>query len=259
MDCCRPDLRDVTDEQAQELVRAWQQDPALHRHWLAIRAWDTRLAEVFFPGGTPVPDGLQDRLLAALRDAAATPVTPAGPAAPEGAVARRASDAPRVPSRRWAAVAASCLVAASALWALTLGWVGSRDALTAAQVVADARQWLAHLDVQAWRSGTPPLEAFPLVDNVRVEIVGWQPCVTGWGAAGVVYQAVITPDRAAAVLFVIPSRLGNQLPNVPPLRPDATTEDLCVGVWKADGFLYVLVVPGRDSDYRQALVAPSFA
>jgi hypothetical protein len=257
MDCCRPDLRDLTDEQAQELNRAWQREPALHRYWLAVRAWDAALSDAL--ARTPVPDGLQDQLLAAVRTAAPAPGEPAAAAARDADVRRPAPESPRVRARRWATAVAASLLATSAVLALALWFAWPRDTLTAAQVVDDARNWLAHLDTDAWRTSAPPVDTFPLDGTLRAELVGWQPCATLPGADSMAYQASIPPDRTAAVLFVVRSRLGRQLPALPPTTPDATTGNLCIGVWKADGFLYVLVVPGRDSNYRQALVTPAFA
>jgi hypothetical protein len=174
-------------------------------------------------------------------------------------VALPATLTPRVRSIRWASAVAASLLSTAALLALALWFVWPRDTLTTAQVVDDARNWLAQLDAETWRTSDPPVEDFPLDGTVRVEVVGWQPCATLSGTSSLAYQAAIPPDRTAAVLFVVRTRLGSQLPSLPPTTPDATTGNLCVGVWKAEGYLYVLVVPGRDSNYRQALVTPAFA
>ena len=41
--------------------------------------------------------------------------------------------------------------------------------------------------------------------------------------------------------------------------PDSTTGGLCIGVWKSDGYLYVLVVPGSQASYLETLRTQSVA
>ena len=67
------------------------------------------------------------------------------------------------------------------------------------------------------------------------------------------YRADLPPDHATAWLFVIRTPQGRQLPVIPPMAPDSTTHNLCIGVWKSNDCLYVLVVPGSRSDYHRTL------
>ncbi len=64
MNCCRPDLRDLTEEEARALVEALEQDPVLRDEWQAMQSWDAAIGRVFHD--VPVPDGLADRLVAAV-------------------------------------------------------------------------------------------------------------------------------------------------------------------------------------------------
>ena len=43
MNCCRPDLSDLTEEEARTLVAALEQDPVLRREWQAIQSWDVAI------------------------------------------------------------------------------------------------------------------------------------------------------------------------------------------------------------------------
>ena len=129
------------------------------------------------PDDVPVPDGLADRLAAAvaaresLPDGDAISVPPADvEPAPQRARATR---------RHWlvwpAGVAAGLLVT-SAIVMLALWLAPWTDDLTAAQVAEASREWIGQFDQEAWRTTGLPDAEFPRDPSVRLTVVGWQPC-----------------------------------------------------------------------------------
>ncbi len=64
LDACQSDLRDLTEEEAQAVVSALEQDSTLKDEWRAIQAWDVEIRGVFCD--VPVPSGLAERLSAAV-------------------------------------------------------------------------------------------------------------------------------------------------------------------------------------------------
>jgi hypothetical protein len=252
MHCCRPDLSDLTEQEARALRAALDEDPVLRREWQAIQSWDAGIGRAIHE--VPVPDGLADRLVAAVSACEPLPGEDADAVVPSdaGAAPGRAQE-----SRRhwlmWPAGIAAGLLVTSALVMLALFLVGQQDDLTAAQLVEASGQWIEQLDQAAWRTVDPPYAEFPLDPSLRVNIVDWQPCTFVPDCEAVVYRAVLRQDRATAFVFVIHTRKGRQLPTIPPMVPDSTTGNVCVGVWKNNGCLYVLVVPGGPSDYLGTL------
>ncbi|MHB8973532.1 MAG: hypothetical protein ACYC3X_26920 [Pirellulaceae bacterium] len=276
LDGCQADLRDLTEEETRTLVATLEQDSELQDQWQTIQAWDAEIRRVF--RDVPVPDGLADRLSAAV--AAESPGSPVPPATPNAAMtphamtpdsrlpdieAAREAPLPRVQlarsGRRWwltrpARLAAGLLATSAVL--LFAAWfahwgLGWGDQLTAQQVAGASLAWTKQLDPEAWQSANWPDADYPLDPSVRLRIVGWQHCSALTDSQAVAYRAELPPARTTALLYVIRTRQGRLLPALPPTVPDSTTGDFCVGVWKNNDCLYVLVVPGGPSGYLRAL------
>ena len=64
LDACQADLRDLTEEEARTLVATLEQDSELQDQWRTIQSWDAEIRRVF--RDVPIPDGLADRLSAAV-------------------------------------------------------------------------------------------------------------------------------------------------------------------------------------------------
>ncbi len=237
MDCCRPDLSDLTEEEARALSEALEQDAQLRARFLARQSWDTAIGRAMHD--VPVPEGLSQRLITAL--AAPSPAEPL-------AVRPAARFARRVP------FPAACVVAAAAVVLCALWFVRTRqDSLTSAQVAEQCRTWITQLEPQAWKAAPEaPVADYPLDPGLRLQVVGWQSqSVHPYGQA-VVYRANLSAS-GTAYLYAIRTARGRLLPTIPPNRPDSTTNNLCIGVWKSGACLYVLVVPGDQRDYLRAL------
>lgn len=257
MHCCRPDLSDLTAEEARALTAGLAEDAELRREWEMLQSWDATIGRAMHD--VPVPDGLADRLLAAVhRSASDDEVRPLLEPAEAAAIAEPAT----VTRRRWmawpAGVAAAVLVT-TALVLVALFLAGQPDNLTAAQLAEASGDWMRQLQPAAWRSSDPPLVEFPPDMSVRLNFVAWQPAPAILDSQAVVYRAELPTNRATALLFVIRTWQGRQLPAIPPFWPDSTTGNVCVGVWKNAGCLYVLVVPGPASDYQRSLRSQAVA
>jgi hypothetical protein len=130
--------------------------------------------------------------------------------------------------------------------------------LTAGQVAEASSEWVNQLDPEGWQRTKPPAADYPWDSSVRLQSVEWQRCAALNDSHAVAYRAELPPDHSNALLLVIRTRQGRSLPTFPPTVPDSTTGNVCVGVWKSNGCLYVLIVYGRQSDYLRA-IQQSFA
>lgn len=238
MQCCRPDLSDLSEEAARALAEALEQDAQLRHEWESLQEWDLAIERGL--QDVDVPPGLADRLVAATQAEAPRP-------APAPYAFIRSPLAARL-------VAAGALAATVLIAVYLIGpW---SDRLTATQLADASRSWIAQLDQEAWRGSAAPTAEFPWDPGVNLSVVGWQPCsqlTHPPGGQSVVYRAMLPPARTTAYLFVIHTSNGRQLPTVPPTVPDSTTGNICVGVWKSGDYVYVLVVPGTQHQYLQAL------
>ncbi|MBM4092845.1 MAG: DUF3379 domain-containing protein [Planctomycetes bacterium] len=272
MDCCRPGHDDLGQPEMVALAEAIDRDPAVHEEWEALQAWDRQLSEAI-TADVSVPPGLAGRLLDGLRQSAEREQRPSETArgcspadnAEEGAAR---ADSPTVAIRPrqhwrwwWPAAAGAALVAAAVLVAVVLRFGNWSDSLTGIQVAESARDWLHALATQedGWLQQQPPTDLYPLDTTLRFPAVRWQRFRALDDTQAVAYVAELPPDRALAYLLVIRTTQGRQLPPVPPPVPDATTGNLCIGVWKNADCLYVLMVPGDRVQYGRLLRSGAFA
>jgi hypothetical protein len=255
LDACQSDLHDLTEEEAQAVVSALEQDSTLKDEWRAIQAWDVEIRGVFCD--VPVPSGLSERLSAAVAAHGTVSGDGSVPDVVAGPLPVPPAQAARQPWRSRATRFAVGILATSALLLIAAGSVfwrfGWGDQLTASQVADASRAWIAQLNREAWQKANPPLVEYPRDPSVRLDFVDWQRCAALTDSHAVAYRAELPPDHSTAVLFVIRTRQGRSLAGFPPTIPDSTTGDVCVGVWKNNGCLYVLVVRGNQSDYLRAV------
>jgi hypothetical protein len=259
MDCCRPDSEDLAEPEMSALAKSLDQDPGAREELMAIQAWDAKITSAM--RDVPVPTGLADRLLEATAQAerkTADEVDSQVNDETEGPIAEPA----RMPAGRWrkiwAAGVAASLVAAAVLVAFVAWYAGWRDNLTSAQVAEWARQWSQDLDLARWERNEAFPQAYPVEGSLRIQPVAWQRFQALNDSQAVAYLLNVPPDRSSAYLLVIRTHKGRQLPGFPSSRPDSTTGNLCVGVWKSNGCLYALVVPGSETDYRRVLKSQAF-
>lgn len=236
LSACRPDRSDLTAEQLRAVDAALNQDDELREQWAASQEWDAQLQAAFVD--VPVPAGLADRLLAATsaQDPEQTVVPP--------------------PTRQWSRRAILSIgvgAAALILVAVSLAFWRWHDPLTTEVVVDEFRAWVEKIDQAGWRSDDMPTVDYPLDPGLALYNVTWQRLDLPYDSEAVVYRGELAPDHSTATLYVVKTRHGKALRDIPPTKPDSSTGGQCIGVWKSQGNLYVLVVPGSPSDYLKAL------
>lgn len=261
LSACRPDRSDLTAEQRRAIDAKLDQDAALRKQWESSQAWDARLEAAF--KDVPVPAGLADQLLAAVSEALAPPATTAEDAGPETTVFAAAGSPAAVESvelrprhtvwtRRTLLVAAACAAAVLVVAGPLMYWHWN-DPLTTEFVINTTDSWEKRIDPAAWRDDAGPSADYALDSTLALYNVSWQPLAVPYDSNAVVYRATLAPNHTSALLFVVRTDRGQTLDTIPPTRPNSSTGGRCIGVWKSQGNLYVLVVHGSSLDYLQAI------
>ncbi len=106
--------------------------------------------------------------------------------------------------------------------------------------------------MQQWTADRGPMDQYPIDRLLRMPHVGWQRFEALGDSKAVAYKGLL-PDSSNAFLLVIRTRKGGQLPTTPPSSPNSTTGNICIGVWKSNQCVYVLVVPGSTRRYGQLI------
>ncbi|MBI1901174.1 MAG: hypothetical protein HYS13_08705 [Planctomycetia bacterium] len=200
----------------------------------------------------PVPDGLADRLLAALRaDAIDQPPVSLEPALcdrpkpdAEGSVDRAPTRARLTRREIWESIVTVAVVVSLVLGLGNWLWQ-NRPGELSAEAVAD---WIDNAQPQieslAWNDPRrPPADAALDVPSSRLSDLArgqWAACTID-GKEAVAYRWT----RSQTELYVIRCATRTRdFENRPPPYPQIDTGGRCVGVWASDGLLYVLIVRG---------------
>jgi hypothetical protein len=221
--------------------------------------WDEKLAVAL--GDVPVPEGLADRILKALKDQepflqgekVRQDEDPAGE--PSKSQVRASSASPKQVLLGAGLLAA---LAASLVMAVWLG-IYQGEELSESVVLDEAiRSFDPAIESSGSLLGDVPGPAdFPFSESVLL-VRG-----TRWhilnedlfgGRSGVVYE-LPGPGRTRAVLYSVETGPIAGFDNAPALHP-FTTAGCSASVWQEGGMLYVLVVQGDPSAYRAYLNLP---
>ncbi|MHB1036978.1 MAG: hypothetical protein ACYC0Y_20365, partial [Pirellulales bacterium] len=205
IDACRPGSDDLNAADLSFLAAELAKDARLRVAYDRVQKLDVKIAAAF--QDVPVPEGLRERLLARLEEAASQ-------AAPDAATAEPSLAQPPVTlpppesrprsTRRWwlsgvAALAASLLIA-------VLGWPwwfaseshSQEDVLAAAEELWNSE--MANPD--QWEAGGTPSSDYPLSASVRVPPSRRQAIRDFVGGRGMAYD-LAGVGRARATLFVV--------------------------------------------------------
>lgn len=267
LDACRPARLDPEgqDWRQPEIAALADQiagQPRLAEQRERIEAIDSAIAAVMVQ--SPVPAGLADRLLVALRSAAPAPTVfsaggaiespaPALPSAGDLTLAPEGERLRLAGRRPWLAVAAALAVAAcfGGIWAV----FGSSQPLSYEQVIAEAKSFDASLPAEGWKlpEDSQPDPWYSISSSISATRAGWQYVNKFLKRNGVAYQ-LLSRSRAKAVLYVVPldkvgrpvlEVAGHSLPN----HPD-TTGGKATAAWTDGKRLWVLVVEGGQREYE---------
>jgi len=236
LDACRPATDVPADPELAALAVELQQNAEARAILDRSQRLDVALGRAFRE--VSVPDGLAERLLAALKpepEATDSILARQPESVPGDDVRPMASKESRTGHprhrRAWlftgAAALAGCL--------LTLLYWNSRERLptTGQEILAAVDQWNSLLREDQWQPAeSAPLAELPDRSGLRLPIQRWQ-----WALRSRVACYEFAPS---ARLFVMRSRPGTDLPAQPP--PGYPVGDWHVGAWQSGGFVYVLAV-----------------
>lgn len=215
-------------------------------------ALDMALAASIVQG--PVPEGLSERLLAALHSEALR-----SESVQSGSCAMDVLERPaarrhwrRATGVRWATAAAA--LAAAACFAAILAFRPSQP-LSYELLVAQANAFDASLAADQWRSvaKNPPNQWYKMSPALAATRIRWQAAKKFLGRDGVAYQ-VVSGGGVKGVLYVVPLNPvgGAELQGVgksAPARP-LMTGGKATAAWTDGTRLWVLVVEGGEREYR---------
>lgn len=242
VEACRPGSDDLRASDLSAAAEQIDRDAASRVYYTRVQKSDSRVAIAFHD--VPVPDGLADRLLAALDVAApqADSIIAPKPATPDVELPRHGS------SRRSLlrlAIAASVLAVIGGGLVL-VNWF---TPYSNQQCLADAKQARAQLTDRWNNPRVAPESHLP-----KTRLFG---SVKGWQATSLLgdNQAVAYRFANGATLFVAqPSTTVAGLPSAPPAVPQQRAQQSAgthIGMWSSGGLVHVLMVTGPIEDYRR--------
>ncbi len=253
MDCYGSQPPEAADPQFAALSKAAADDESVRGQWQAVQAWDDTIRRALHD--VPVPADLQTRLLTAMDlDDEGQQAAAAGELTGVEGDGRR-----RTGRRAWLRVALAVLSTAAVLAVIYL--VAGREVMSVARIDEAARRWRFELNPEGWKETVAPRDHSLPEKQLRFTPTCWQSFAAEalGDSHAVAYRGVVPRTGKDAILLVIRTRAGSDLPPFPPPAPNSTTADLCVGIWKSGDCVYVLMVPGAQSTYRRLLNLQSIA
>jgi len=252
IDACRPGSDDECAPEMAELAAELQRNPLLAQAFASAQRFDMQVAEAL--DDVPLPEGFEQRLLAALSLNAAHTTLAVEPAAHASPVAEPVASVPfasRSSQRRWTGVALAA--AAAVVIGAWLAW--PRTQLTAESLPVAAQQWFLDFEpaTASWQStAITNGYTFP-VNDLGARRPRWTAVRTADGYYLAAYD--LSTPTVRAYLFVLDGG-PEGLPSQPPAAPQRSTGQQTVAVWQAGGLTYALVVEGDSSAYQRFLLPP---
>lgn len=244
IEVCRPGRDDVSDPALADVLAELAANPELAKHYERLQQLDANLGSAF--RSVPVPDGLDQRLLARLQQARDKNVPLHGE---EEQIDTDAATAirPKRLSRRRVLAAGGVVAAAAILVIAATVYIYNSQPYTEASVLehsvaffqGDESPNLGKLVGQS-----PPPEDFPFSRLVgRIPQIRWRSIGKFLGCAGVAYDLPLCDQ---ATLYVVRKTVPG-LATIPPLRPQKNTGGFSAATWQEGNLLYVLVLRGNNS------------
>jgi hypothetical protein len=259
MEACRPGSDDVADPAMEPLRQRLADSPEVASTYHRLQRLDHAVVGAF--GDVPVPEGLQDRILARLGASVGQQSPPEGKREGEAEIASVPGSLGRKAwGRRW--LVAACAVGAAA--ALLLGVVlhyQHSDKLRKPDVLSMAIEYSINRPREGGYPMTgvvqPPRE-LPFSQGLAAIFspgeaffgaMRWRAVQGFLNRDGVAYDLVGRRGVAATVYVTAASVDG--LTSDVPLRPMLSTGQSSASAWQEGDLLYVLVVDGGIQDYER--------
>jgi len=268
MDACRPGSADLQQAELAALADAIRCDAGLRRRWECSQRFDARVRNALVD--VPVPAGLEERLLAAVEspsesaaDGVIAPSLACAAGAPAGDEIRtgpgHAGRWPWAERRRVWTVISGSLVAIAALagFVLLVPYFRVSEPRADDRLPDEILAWSDTVVRQGWKDDLSSAQALarPLDRAIRANPQRWCSIATAYDAQTLVYD-VAPPGGEMALVFCMHCPVSRTaLPQIPPWNGFSATGGLTLGVWRRGGLVYVLVVRGGPSRYRQFIEA----
>lgn len=257
IDACRAGSDDLQLAELEVLARSVEQDAGVRAALARSQRVDTEIRTAM--QRVAVPEGLAKRILDRMAVERA-PLTEAAVDSPlvslpahrggERAATRR--------SRRSSWLFATAAMASALVLAFFLMRAygpPDSDVITPQSISEDARQWVAAIAPNRWRTDQLPAAQFPPSPHLPLRVHRWQPLATQASSDRLVCYDLAPSGAGRVLLFVlVTDRRTENLPARPAV-PIRDTQGLCVGAWedKPRGTVYALAVEGDRKRYLQVI------
>ena len=259
IEACRPGSDDVSLPEMSHLAEAIRQDPGIRELYDRTQQSDAVIVNAF--RNVPVPEGLEARLLEAVREADHGKSLDQRPSPrsirPSGVdTAEAGCTFPRRRGRKWFRTAISLTAMAMTLL-ITVAYLNrSRpEPIPSDQLRAEVSAWRDLVVRYGWREDIDSATSRnrPLDADIVAMPGRWCQIETRYDSATMVYD-LASPGAEFACVYCMHIRTGNSdLPTTPPLTPHRPTGRISIGVWRHGDMVYVLAVEGDSDRYSEFL------
>lgn len=259
---------ELADPRVDEAVRDWVSKDDSHGDiWLRLQDLDTQIADAFEE--VDVPAGLAERLKENIsvkvidatggpnldrcledgsRDKGAKPYsksTSATGRAPNGSTWMRRH-------RYWLVSSAACVIALFGIVYASVVHQSIPSVVSREQLGHGAIQWTSKLDQDTWNMVAPGTSHLRICSDLHAQPVRWQTVETRYDGHCVVVD-MTPPGEKMIIQFTLRSGEDFEVDPFMPSVPIYKTANHCVGACKQDGVVFVVVVEGDLSRYRQVV------
>jgi len=262
IDACRPGADDANLPEMSALAERLQDDEQVRGWYDRTQQSDAAIARAFHD--VPVPDGLSERLLAALQKDGEESAKESSSSFVDQAVTEQDDLRPTavvaIPAarpRRWVRVASVGAIGASlvAVVCFVLFRSGDQDIAIEEQLQSDVHEWMMQAcDWTDWSAdpAEAPAEVCPNDPVLRADPKQWRVAETRYDSRTIIYDISRPGQHDSAYLFCIRAKGGTPaFPATMPTTPRWTTGGVAIGAWQRKGMLYVLAVKGGKAEYRK--------
>jgi hypothetical protein len=252
IEACRPGSDDVSLPEMSQLAEAVGSDADLRELLERSQRCDAAIGAAF--RDVPVPDGLSERLLAAVGQTepqvskSPAPAITSEPANGDSAEPDVGAVRPRSRYRRLHITAglATALALSVLVTVVVIHHSGNNEPVANDQLRQDVSAWESQVVRRGWKKDftEPKLDERPLASAINAVPQRWCQIKTQYDQSTIVYD--LAPGERMAFLFCMHVKTrDSKLPKAPPVKPYATTGRMCIGAWRCGDLVYVLAVEGE--------------